>query len=85
MKTIIAKLNDTRNEYTREYEYKVKNEYVESQEFWWTEGNAACDCNRILYLYNWDESKDLDCNMGDNIIELLSLIIDGNEVLTHPS
>jgi hypothetical protein len=31
-------------------------------DFIWSEGNYSCDCNRCLFLWNWDDSKDLPCN-----------------------
>ncbi len=30
--------------------YEVEDEYAESQEFLWTDGNYGCDCNRRLFL-----------------------------------
>ena len=36
----------------------------------WTEGNYECDCNRSRFLWDWDESKMLECNTGEPRIEL---------------
>lgn len=59
-------------------------EYVESgsEYFWWTSGNASCDCNKVIFIddeYNTDlDREDYPC--GDTI-ELLSLKVDGKELL----
>ena len=36
--------------------------------FMWEEGNFSCDCNRSLFLYDWDDDKKLPCNPIDNVI-----------------
>jgi hypothetical protein len=73
----VAKLKDTRSGFTKYYRYTIDPQYVDSQYYWWFDGNASCDCNRSLFLYNYDGSKELDCNNGNNIIELVWLKIDG--------
>jgi len=41
----------------------------------WSEGNFACDCNRSNFLYGYhDEEKYLECNYGDNIIVIDKII-----------
>lgn len=37
--------------------------------FWWTEGNFGCDCNRCRVF----EGLDLECNSGENRIELVMI------------
>ena len=57
---------------------EVDAKYADSQEFYWTEGNAACDCNRSLYLNREhglnlvDDGEDGCLSCGDTI-ELLSI------------
>ncbi|MFN0131239.1 MAG: hypothetical protein ACKVW3_01705 [Phycisphaerales bacterium] len=43
----------------------------DSVEYYWTEGNFGCDCNRSLFLYGGD--REMACNSDDNVIELVSL------------
>jgi len=38
--------------------------------FQWTQGNYSCDCNRGLFLYNWDDAKEVECSGHDNTIAL---------------
>lgn len=41
--------------------------------FWWEEGNASCDCNRILMLgREYPELEEDDPNCGDKI-ELINV------------
>jgi len=64
--------------YITENYSKIFNEFI------WTEGNYACDCNRSLFLYDGWNHKDkcLDCNVGDNIIVIDKIIrTDNGEVL----
>ncbi len=63
-------------EYHDNYEYDE-----EGVLYQWLEGNYSCDCNRSLFLWNWDETKHLPCNMGLNQIKLTKIIRpDGTEV-----
>lgn len=64
---------------------------AESAEFFWTEGNWACDVNRYLDFYGDDADQDIDAG-GHNCLllddgmrrrfTLLSLTYDGKELLT---
>jgi len=76
MKHVIATLRDTEG-YQRDYEYDIEDELIDSLVFMWEDGNYACDCNRSLFLYEWDESRELKCNSGSNEIKLVSLVCDG--------
>lgn len=74
----------------REFEYRsqVEAQYADNQEFWWTDGNASCDCNRSLFIgqdfgvwlgtepqeYDGEGECSLPC--GDTIT-LLRLTVDG--------
>jgi hypothetical protein len=42
-------------------------------EYLWDEGNYSCDCNRSLFLWNFDRAKELKCDLGKNRIELVEL------------
>ena len=57
-------------------------EHTDHLKFFWTEGNFGCDCNRSIFAIDacvMDE--ELDCNTGEPTIELISLKVDGREVL----
>ena len=38
--------------------------------FQWLEGNFGCDCNRSIFMYPEEESKHLDCNIEENVIQV---------------
>ena len=40
--------------------------------FQWLENNYACDCNRSLFLYDFDRDKQLEC--GDEIIVIDKIV-----------
>lgn len=64
--------------------YTTEDEYEDSQEFLWSDGNYGCDCNRRLFLCRangLDDPDDEDDPCG-NTIELTSLLINGREALT---
>jgi hypothetical protein len=46
--------------------------------FWWTDGNAGCDCNRAIWL-NHEYNLDLPEECGETIT-LLKLVIDGKDM-----
>ena len=74
--TVKAELIDTWTGVWDIHTYKIAYKDVtwEGIEFLWEEGNFACDCNRIDFLYDeWPE--DYPCNRDENRIELLSLTI----------
>jgi hypothetical protein len=60
-------------------------ENADSQEFWWTEGNGGCDCNRSLALNNrhdlklgeYDEETDRWMMPCGETLTLVSLAVDG--------
>lgn len=45
----------------------------------WDIGNYSCDCNRSLFLYDYNEDKELDCNVSDNVI-VIDKIVDHETV-----
>src|SRR5688572_18195944 len=72
--------------------YWVEARYAAGQEFWWNEGNAACDCNRSLFI-NQDyglslgeldeEDEDaLPCLPCGDTITLVSLTIGGENPIS---
>jgi hypothetical protein len=58
---------------TRIYRYDCEPEYADSQEFYWSEGNAACDCNRALHFAWVKEEDDPDRECGDSAYDVVSL------------
>jgi hypothetical protein len=53
----------------------------QSMLFQWLENNYSCDCNRSLFMYGWDEDRELGCNLGENTIVLDRVVReDGTEV-----
>jgi len=78
MKHVIALLRDNKTKVIKE----CKDEYSDNStdegiEFIWTEGNYSCDCNRYIFFYGYD--KDYPC--GDERFTLISLKIDGRELI----
>jgi len=67
----VLKLPDSREFTCTSYTYQ---EYVDSIEWYWTEGNYGCDCNRALII-NDQHRLDLPIECG-NEIELVSLRVD---------
>lgn len=53
---------------TRKNEYKSEGDML----FLWLEGDYACDCNRSLFLYDFDREKQLEC--GDEIIVIDKIV-----------
>ncbi len=83
--SIVATLQDSETFEIRAYAYTQEEKYAANQVFWWTEGNAACDCNRHDFFervlspdYDDDHLNDGDgfpCGHGRYV--LLGLTIDG--------
>ncbi len=66
----------------RTYTTDVPEEYADGQEFLWTEGNYACDCNRELFFERAGGNHDFDSeSCGDERFELVSLTINGKQVI----
>lgn len=81
-KTVVATL---RNRLTGETLNYIDDDWeddseVSTVEFMWTEGNYSCDCNRSLFLYEWDDTRQLPCNEAKNEIVLDRLTFDGVEI-----
>ena len=53
----------------------TEKEIEDNRRFMWLEGNWSCDCNRSLFLYDGDETKELPCSAEENVIELLKLTV----------
>jgi hypothetical protein len=58
---------------TRIYCYDVEPLYADSQEFWWSEGNACCDCNRGLFFADVKGEDDPDRECGYTAYDVVSL------------
>jgi hypothetical protein len=77
--TVTALLRDPAG-VEREYSTEWDESGRDIVEFMWSDGNYACDCNRSLFLYNWDATRDIPCG---NTIVYLSLKIDGEEIYSE--
>lgn len=76
--TYRIRLRDTRFGFARWT--KMHTDKAAGLVYWWSEGNFGCDCNRSNTLYDHDEYMKLDCNGGDNQIEITGFeIIEGAE------
>lgn len=53
------------------YEYEWYKEDQHSDQFWWEEGNFACDCNRAMQYGDEDES------CGNNRFQVKITLSDG--------
>lgn len=53
-----------------------ESQYADGQVFWWTEGNASCDCNRKLFL-DREYGLGIDDGQCGETITLVSLTVDG--------
>jgi hypothetical protein len=82
--TIAVHLRDTVSGDTRIWETVVSDDGAFS-DFIWSEGNFSCDCNRCLFLWNWDDAKDLPCNTEDPriIVDKIVRIDTGETVYTE--
>lgn len=82
-----VRLLDTRDgkEYTHEDEYtnfECDAWDLDGGVVWdWTDGNYSCDCNRSGFVDN--ALPDLDCNTGDNLIKLLSIVREDGRLIWH--
>ena len=43
--------------------------------FQWEQGNYSCDCNRSLFMYDHEESKELPCSGKENVIVVDKLVV----------
>lgn len=58
-------------------------EWLEHSDFWWTEGNMACDCNRSQEFARAGNESDpnVDCNVDENKYSVLyALLTDGKKI-----
>lgn len=72
MTTLQIVLRDTYTEFSRTIDYEVAPGIdTETAMFIWEDGNYACDCNRMVFLYGVD--NDYPCNVGENRIVIDSV------------
>ena len=64
-------LRDTQNGY--QGTIVVDHTDFDLADWMWTQGNYSCDCNRSLFLYDGDITRELPCNTDNNVIELVAL------------
>jgi len=86
-------LEDQRHDivvYLRDIITKVKREYKTTgyfpdgvfNDYIWSDGNYECDCNRSLFLYDHDESKEYPCNIQESQIIIDKIVrVDTGEVV----
>ena len=68
------------------FEYRGKEYYVrddhseygddEISDYWWTEGNGSCDCNRSIYIQR--SKKDFPCMKCGERIKLIQIQWEGD-------
>jgi hypothetical protein len=83
---IAVHLRDSVSGDTRTYETGgLTNDEGGFSDFIWSEGNFSCDCNRCLFLWNWDAAKDLPCNTEEPriIVDKIVRIDTGETVYTE--
>ena len=61
------------------YSYSVDDEYAEGQEFYWSDGNGGCDCNRGSCLASVLGKADPNLPCGESRIALLRAEVNGIE------
>lgn len=77
---VTATLLDVMTGYQADHEYFILPEDRGALVFMWEDGNYACDCNRLIFLYGVD-IDDAKCSNG--MIACLSLKVDGAEVYSE--
>jgi len=81
MYTVRFKDTVTGEEAEKVYEY----EWEDGSDYWWSEGNFSCDCNRYLeFLRAKGQDPALDeavCNSGDNRYEVVSITCPDGQVV----
>ena len=77
MRRVRVLLRDTQTGDEAWHEYDVEDRYADSQEFWWTDGNGACDCNRMGDLARALGREDPDLECGHDRIVIAQAEIDG--------
>ncbi len=76
--TFVLKNTKTNDVVKHKEDYDWDNEAL--MLFQWLENNNSCDCNRSLLMYD-DETKELECNTGSNVIVIEKIIReDGSKV-----
>ena len=48
--------------------HEEKGDFDDNTEYWWSEGNMSCDCNRHLMFEADDEDTDVKC--GDDLYSI---------------
>lgn len=70
-------LKDTLTGDTRTFEQSMSDDTPQAadhvMEYLWNDGNYGCDCNRSLFLWQFDDNKQLPCDFLKNRIELVEL------------
>lgn len=61
---------------------KIKKNWSDDEEFWWTEGNGSCDCNReIRFRISGNEKIIISVKCGDSAFSILYVKDRANEMI----
>jgi len=85
MRKIRVPIRENATGEVRFYEYECEEQSLDGQEFWWSEGNASCDCNREIFFrsVNGDSADGRECGNDAFTVEYIEfedgtrVIIDG--------
>lgn len=80
MAHVVVKLRDTQTGDQGVYEHETEPDAdgtFDGTEFLWTDGNFACDCNRLLFIARALGRPDPDVTCGDSRVEIIEATIDG--------
>lgn len=67
----IFTLHDTTNGYEKKYYDDFDWDDEGDMLYQWLEGNYSCDCNRLMFLYDWIAEKHLKC--GEGTIKIIKI------------
>jgi hypothetical protein len=83
MKTVplVAILFDPATGRRVEHREDLNEEYIDSQEYMWTEGNFSCDCNKRLCMLRALGEDDTDAGPCGDTIVLERLTVNGDVVV----
>lgn len=77
---LVAVLYDPATDRRVEHREDLDEKYVDGQEFMWTEGNYACDCNKRLVMGRALGESDPDAGQCGDTIVLERLTVNGELV-----
>ena len=63
---------------------EIDPESADNQDFMWTEGNYACDCNKRLFIARARKEKEPELNPCGDSIRLERLAVGGEVIIWAP-